>query len=330
MQYRLLGKTGLSVSEIGYGAWGIGQSMWIGADDKESIRALHTAIDKDLNFIDTAMAYGSGHSEQLIGTVLKERTACGEHSRANRIFIATKISPKNQLWPAREGTPLRDAFPKEHIIECTEKSLKNLGVDCIDLQQFHVWIDEWSLQDEWWEAITRLKEQGKIRFVGISVNDHQPHSVIKAAKSGRIDAFQVIYNIFDQSPEDELLPLCRKENIGILARVPFDEGSLTGQIKPDSVFPEKDWRNRYFRDDRKQQVWERVQKIEREMNGEADDIAEFALRYILSNPAVSTVIPGMRTVRHVEKNCAVSDGRLLTSQTLQRMKAHRWVRNFYS
>ncbi|MGD0338797.1 MAG: aldo/keto reductase [Bacteroidota bacterium] len=322
MQYRTLGRTGLSVSEIGYGAWGIGQSMWIGADDKESLRALHTAIDRGLNFIDTAMAYGRGHSEQLIGQALKERT--------ERVFIATKISPKNQRWPAQEGTPLRDAFPKDYIIECTEKSLKNLQLDCIDLQQFHVWLDEWSLQDEWWEAILKLKEQGKIRFVGISVNDHQPNSVIKAVKSGRIDSFQVIYNIFDQSPEDELFPLCQKENIGIIARVPFDEGSLTGQIKPDTVFPERDWRHGYFRGDRKQQVWERVQKIEKEMKGEAADIAEFALRYILSNPVVSTVIPGMRSVRNVERNCAVSDGRLLTAQTLQRMKAHRWVRNFYS
>ncbi len=324
MHYRTLGRTGLSVSEIGYGAWGIGQSMWIGADDRESLRALHTAIDNGLNFIDTAMAYGRGHSEQLIGQVLKERTGSG------RVIVATKISPKNQRWPAQEGTPLRDAFPAEHIIECTEKSLRNLKLDCIDLQQFHVWLDEWSLQDEWWEAITKLKEQGKIRFVGISVNDHQPHSVIGAAKSGRIDSFQVIYNIFDQSPEDELLPLCRKENIGILARVPFDEGSLAGQITPDTVFPEGDWRHRYFRDDRKHQVWERVQKIEKEMKGEAGDIAEFALRYILSNPAVSTVIPGMRSVSNVERNCAVSDGRLLTAETLQRMKAHRWVRNFYS
>ncbi len=322
MQYRTLGRTDLSVSEIGYGAWGIGQSMWIGADDKESLRALHTAIDKGLNFIDTALAYGNGHSEQLIGQVVKERN--------EQIFVATKIPPKNNLWPAQEGTLLRDAFPKEHIIDCTERSLRNSKLDCIDLQQFHVWTDEWSLQDEWWEAILKLREQGKIRFVGISVNDHQPNSVIKAAKSGRIDTFQVIYNIFDQSPEDELLPLCQKENIGILARVPFDEGSLAGQIKPDTVFPERDWRNRYFRDDRKQQVWERVRKIEKEINDEAADIAEFALRYILSHPAVSTVIPGMRTVRNVERNCAVSDGRLLSAQTLNRLKAHRWVRNFYS
>jgi aryl-alcohol dehydrogenase-like predicted oxidoreductase len=330
MRYRTLGRTGISVSEIGYGAWGIGQSMWIGADDKESLRALHTAIDKGLNFIDTAMAYGRGHSEQLIGRVLKERTGSTAQSRAERIYVATKISPMNQRWPAQEGTLLRDAFPATHIIECTEKSLKNLNIDCIDLQQFHVWIDEWSLQNEWWDAVSKLKEQGKIRFVGISVNDHQPHSVIEAAKSGRIDSFQVIYNIFDQSPEDELLPLCRKENIGILARVPFDEGSLAGQITPDTIFPEGDWRHRYFRDDRKHQVWERVRKIEKEIHDEAADIAEFALRYILSNPAVSTVIPGMRTVRNVERNCAVSDGRLLRAETLQRMKDHRWVRNFYS
>jgi aryl-alcohol dehydrogenase-like predicted oxidoreductase len=322
MRYRILGRTGLSVSEIGYGAWGIGKTMWIGADDKESLRALHTAIDNGCNFIDTAMAYGNGHSEQLIGQVIKEQT--------EKVIVATKISPKNQCWPAQEGTLLRDAFPGDYIIECTENSLKNLKLECIDIQQFHVWIDEWSMQDEWWDSVIKLKEQGKIRFIGISVNDHQPYSVIKAAKSGRIDTFQVIYNIFDQSPEDELLPLCQKENIGILARVPFDEGSLAGQIKPGTIFPEGDWRNRYFRADRKKQVWERVQNIEKDMKGEVDDIAEFALRYILSNPAVSTVIPGMRSVINVGRNCAVSDGRLLMAETLQRMKAHRWLRNFYS
>jgi aryl-alcohol dehydrogenase-like predicted oxidoreductase len=322
MRYRTLGRTGLTVSEIGYGAWGIGKTMWIGADDRESLIALQTAIENGLNFVDTALVYGDGHSERLVGQIIREHP--------NKIAVATKIPPKNNRWPAQKGTPLRDAFPKEHIIECTEKSLRNLRLECIDLQQFHVWIDEWSLQDEWWEAITLLKKQGKIRFVGISVNDHQPHSVINAAKSGRIDSFQVIYNIFDQSPEDDLFPLCRQLNIGILARVPFDEGSLAGQINPDTVFPEKDWRNRYFRGDRKQKVWERVQKIGKEMKGEADDTAEFALRFILSNPAVSSVIPGMRTAFNVERNCAVSDGRVLMEETLERLKAHRWVRNFYS
>lgn len=202
-------------------------------------------------------------------------------------------------------------------------------MDCITLQQFHVWLDDWSLDDEWWEAITQLKREGKIRFAGISVNDHQPHSVLKAAASGRIDVFQVIYNIFDQSPEDELFPLCQKENIGVIARVPFDEGSLTGSIRPDTVFPKNDWRNGYFRGDRKQQVWERVQNIMKEMGGEAETISEFALRFVLSNPAVSIVIPGMRSIKNVERNCSVSDGRLLTQSSIQKMKAHRWVRNFY-
>ena len=322
MHYRTLGRTGLSVSEIGYGAWGIGKTMWIGADDRESLIALQTAIENGLNFVDTALVYGDGHSERLIGRVLREHP--------NKIHVATKIPPKNNRWPARKGTPMRDAFPKDHIIACTEKSLRNLGLECIDLQQFHVWTDEWSAQDEWWEAVTLLKKDGKIRFVGISTNDHQPHSVINAAKSGRIDSIQVIYNIFDQSADDDLFPLCLKKNIGILARVPFDEGSLAGQISPDTTFPEKDWRNRYFRGDRKQQVWERVQEIKKEMKDEAEDVAEFALRYILSNPAVSSVIPGMRTSFNVERNCAVSDGRVLKEETIERLKKHRWARNFYS
>jgi aryl-alcohol dehydrogenase-like predicted oxidoreductase len=321
MKYRTLGKTNLNVSEIGFGAWGIGGGMWKGSDDTESMRTLHRAVDLGVNFIDTALAYGKGHSEQLIGNLLKERK--------ERLYAATKIPPKNQLWPARAGSAVRDAFPKDYIIECTEKSLKNLGTECLDVQQFHVWLDEWLYEGDWWEAIRGLKEQGKIRAFGVSINDHAPETALELVRSGLADTVQVIYNIFDQSPEEKLFRVCQEKNVGVIVRVPFDEGGLTGSIAPETTFPERDWRNRYFRDDRKKQVWERAKNLEKLLNGEAKNLPELALRFCLSHPAVSTIIPGMRTVDHVESNIAVSDGRFLSYSLQSELKRHVWQRNFY-
>ncbi len=230
VQYRTLGRTGIRVSEIGYGSWAIAGGLWKGAVETESLRALHTAVDAGVNFIDTALVYGEGKSEELVGRFIRERKG--------PLTIATKVPPKNGHWPARPGTTLEQAFPYEHIIECTEKSLANLKLDTIDLQQFHVWLDDWTGEQSWIDAIGHLKEEGKIRFAGISINDHQPESVLKVAKSGLIDTFQVIYNIFDQSPEDALFPLCGELDIGTIVRVPFDEGALTGSIHPATSFPE--------------------------------------------------------------------------------------------
>ena len=321
MNFRTFGRTGLKVSEISFGAWGIGGGMWQDSDDAESLRALNKAIDLGINFIDTALAYGDGHSERLIGKVLKERN--------ERVYVATKIPPKNRLWPAKKESHADDAFPKSYIIECTERSLKNLGVDCIDVQQFHVWIDEWIHQGSWREAIQQLKQDGKIRAFGVSINNHSPETALELGRSGLADTFQVIYNIFDQAAEERLFPLCLEKNIGVIVRVPFDEGSLTGKITPETTFPEKDWRNRYFRDDRKKQAWERVQRLQQLLNEEAKSLPELALRFCLSHPAVSTIIPGMRTVDHVEANVAVSDGRLLSDVLRADLKRHAWNRNFY-
>jgi len=289
MEYRMLGKTGLKISEIGYGAWGIGGALWQGAKDNESIRALHRAVDLGLNFIDSALVYGDGHSENLVGRVLRERK--------EKLFVASKIPPKNGKWPARPGTLLREAFPHDHIIKSTETSLKNLKVDIIDVHQFHVWNDDWTADHEWQDAIAKLKEQQKIRFFGISINDHQPENALKAAATGLVDSFQVIYNIFDQTPEEDLFPLCQKLNVGIIARVPLDEGGLTGKMTRDTTFPPGDFRIRYFRDDRKQQVVDHVEKLKTLLGNEASSIPELALRFCLHHPAVSTVIPGMRASR---------------------------------
>lgn len=321
MHYRTLGKTGLKVSEIGYGAWGIGQTAWVGAKDDESLKALHRAVDLGLNFIDTALGYGNGHSERLIGQVLRERS--------ETVYVATKIPPKNYEWPARKGVPAHETFPADHVIACTEESLKNLGVDTIDVQQFHVWNDEWVGQGDWLEAVQKLKEQGKIRHFGISVNDHEPDNALELVKTGVVDTVQVIYNIFEQSPADKLLPLCREHNVGVIVRVALDEGGLTGRITPDTAFPEGDFRNGYFRGDRKRQVHERVNRIMDDLGIGSDQMAETALRFVLSHPAVSTVIPGMRSIRNVERNMPVGDGRGLPADQVEKLKAHRWIRNFY-
>ncbi len=317
MKYRTLGRTGIEVSEIGYGAWGIGGVQWTGGDDKEAKRALNLAIDRGLNFIDTALAYGDGHSERLVGEVVR--------SRKERIYIATKVPPKNRLWPARD-VPLQEVFTSDYIIECTEQSLTDLGVETIDLQQFHVWNDLWAGETEWLEALQKLRQQGKVRFFGISINDYQPLNGIKALKQGHLDTVQVIYNIFEQAPENELLPVCRDLNIGVIARVPFDEGGLTGAIKPDTVFPETDFRTWFFRGERKQKVFNRVERLKLLLGAEAENLAELALRFTLSKDTVSTVIPGMRTDKHVAANISYSDGRRLSSGMLSRLKQFAWDR----
>ena len=321
MNYRTLGKTGLQVSEIGYGAWGIGKGMWVGAEDDESIMALNKAIDLGLNFIDTALVYGDGHSEKLVGQVVR--------GRSERIYVASKIPPKNYQWPAQRGVPVQEAFPADHVIASTEESLRNLGLETIDVQQFHVWSDEWVDKGDWLGAIQKLKKQGKIRFFGVSINDCQPENAIRLVETGEVDTVQVIHNIFEQAPQDRLYPACEQHQVGVIVRVPFDEGSLTGKITPDTKFDSSDFRSQYFSGDRKQQVYDRVQEIVSDLGISLDQMPETALRYILSHPAVSTVIPGMRSVRNVERNCQASDGRGSPKEQVEGLKAHRWEHNFY-
>jgi len=321
MKYRKLGRTGIMVSEIGFGAWGIGGTQWVGARDDESMRALHRSADLGLNFIDTALAYGDGHSEQVVGRFLRERR--------ERIHVATKIPPMNLEWPAADGSGLDEVFPSAHILRSTETSLRNLGVDCIDLQQFHVWNDRWAARSEWREAVLRLKSEGKVRHFGISINDYEPENGLAAADSGLIDAFQVIYNIFEQMPEHELFPYCSRNDIGVIVRVPLDEGSLTGNISPETTFPPGDFRHEYFRGNRKREVKEHVDRLRFLLHDGVETLTEAALRFTLSNGAVSTVIAGMRTVAHVEANCAVSDGRPLPTEDLLALRSHAWPHNYY-
>lgn len=321
MKYRPLGRTTLQISEIGFGAWGIGGSMWQGTRDDESLRALHRAADLGLNFVDTAYVYGDGHSEELVGRFLRERR--------EQIYVATKIPPKNMVWPAKPGSTLSETFPYDHIVKCTEESLRRLQLETIDLQQLHVWQDDWIDVEEWYEAISTLKAEGKIRFVGISINDHQPENALKAVRSSKIDSVQVIYNIFDQSPEESLFPVCAEENVGVIVRVPLDEGALTGTITPGSTFPQGDFRNRYFQGERKLQVFERTERLKTLLGPEAESLPELALRFCLHPSSVSTVIPGMRGTGNVERNCAISDGRRLSPAILARLRNHAWEKNFY-
>jgi aryl-alcohol dehydrogenase-like predicted oxidoreductase len=312
----------MEVSEVGYGAWGIGGMQWKGGTDDESVRALRRAFELGLNFIDTALAYGDGHSEKLVGSVVK--------SAPHRVFVATKVPPKNQIWPAAPGSAIEDVFPYEYIVSCTEESLRNLGLETVDLQQLHVWDPGWMDRDEWKRAFEDLHAAGKVRFFGISINDHQPDSALEIVESGLIDTVQVIYNIFDQTPEHKLFPAAQKHRVGVLARVPLDEGSLTGTITETSEFEGDEFRAFYFRDDRRRQVVERVSALQQDLEDVPGTLPEKALRFCLSHPAVSTVIPGMRRVRTVASSLSVSDIGPLDLTTLEKLRKHAWNKNFYS
>ena len=321
MQYRVLGRTNFKVSDIGYGAWGIGGKQWLGGTDDESLLALHRAIDLGVNLIDTALAYGDGHSERLVGEVVR--------AAGRRIYVATKAPPKNRIWPAKSGTPIADVFPYDYLISSAEESLRNLRLETIDLLQLHVWTDEWVECDEWRRAFEDLKRSGKVQYVGVSATEHDPDSALAIMRTGLIDAVQAIYNIFDQTPEARLLPLAREMNIGILARVPLDEGALSGAVTESTTFPDGDFRAYYFRGaDRKKQVVEHVDALRRDL-GEGASLPDTALRFCLSHPAVSSVIPGMRSRRHVESNVALSDLGALPPGTLATLRRHAWDRNFY-
>lgn len=321
MRYRKLGKNGPEVSEVGFGAWAIGGGMWGGKRDNDARAALERAFERGVNFVDTALVYGDGHSERLVGEFAR--------AHAGKVYVATKVPPKAYNWPAPRDAVLADNFPKAWIIECAERSLRNLGVERIDLLQLHVWADRWTDQDEWQRAFEDLRTAGKVHLVGISINSHDPQSAVRVIKSGSVDALQVFYNIFDQSPEDELFPVCREHGVGILARVPFDEGSLTGKLRVDTTFPSGDFRSQYFGGGLLEETVRRVEALRPIVEGAASSMARGALRYILSHPAVSTVIPGMRSPQQVNENSAASDDGPLPTEVVDQLHAHRWVRKPY-
>jgi len=321
MEYRILGRTGLLVSEIGFGAWGIGAagSGWVGASEQESIQALQRAIELGVNFIDTARGYGE--SERIVGKVVR--------STHSPLHVATKVPPLNRIWPAPSGIDPMEAFPGSHIRASLETSLTTSGLEAFDVLQFHVWSDDWVGRGDWLETIADLKQEGKIRFLGVSINDYQPDNALALIASGAVDTVQVIYNIFHQAPRQSLLPACAEHNIGVIVRVALDEGGLTGRIKAGTTFPDGDFRARFFRGDRPAQVEAHVDALVADLAIGHDQLAETALRYVLSAPEVSTVIPGMRTVTNVERNAVVGDGRALPAQWMAKLANHTWERNFY-
>jgi len=316
MQYRTFGRTGWKISEIGYGMWGM--AGWTGSESEEVNRALDQSVEMGCNFFDTAWAYGDGLSEEILNALLKRHAD-------KKLYVATKIPPKNRKWPSKPEFKLNDVFPADYIVEYTEKSLRNLGIDTIDLQQFHVWEDGWAGEDEWKEAITKLTQQGKVSAWGISINRWEPDNSLETLRTGLIDAVQVIYNIFDQAPEDNLFPLCRELNIGVIARVPFDEGTLTDTMTKETVFPKNDWRSTYFVPANLNASIDHADAL-RPLIPPGMTMPEMALRFILSNPDVSTTIPGMRKIKNVMANMQASDGKGLSADLLEELKQHRWDR----
>jgi aryl-alcohol dehydrogenase-like predicted oxidoreductase len=316
MQYRRFGRTGWQVSNIGYGMWGM--AGWTGSEDDESGHSLDLAVELGCNFFDTAWGYGKGKSERMLGDLLKRHPE-------KTLYVATKIPPMNFTWPSRRGFTLAECFPASHITEYVEKSLQNLRTEAIDLIQFHVWEDDWAELDEWQNTMQKLKQEGKIKALGISINRWEPENSLRTLQTGLIDAVQVIYNIFDQAPEDALFPLCEQLDIAVIARVPFDEGTLTGTLSLESRFPPEDWRSTYFVPENLAASVERAELLRKALPTGAS-MPEMALRFIIQNPAVSTTIPGMRKASHVKANIACSDRPPLSPELMHTLRKHRWDR----
>jgi aryl-alcohol dehydrogenase-like predicted oxidoreductase len=324
MKYRRLGRTGWNVSEIGYGMWGM--AGWSGSDDKESLDSLQRSVDLGCNFFDTAWAYGDGHSEQLLGKILRAnrgRTSSGGPDKT--LYSATKIPPKNRRWPARREFSLDDSYPQDYIEEYVNKSLANIGVETLDLIQFHTWEDAWLDDLRLARSIEKLRESGKVRAVGISLNRWEPWNGVRAVRAGLVDAVQVIYNIFDQNPEDELFPACSEKNVAVIARVPFDEGTLTGTLTLDTKWPKGDWRNTYFVAENLKSSVAHADAL-KPLLRDGMTMPEMALRFILNNSDVATIIPGMRKRRHVESNIAAGDKGPLAAALHSELRKHRWDR----
>jgi aryl-alcohol dehydrogenase-like predicted oxidoreductase len=324
MNYRRFGRTGWNVSEIGYGMWGL--AGWTGSEEAETMQSLRLAVELGCNFFDTAWAYGDGKSEQILAKILKEHKSDSMSGPDKHLYVATKIPPKNRRWPSTRSFTLDDCFPPEYVEEYIEKSLKNLGVETIDLMQFHTWEDRWLNDERLPRAIEKMKKSGKVRAFGPSMNRWEPSNGLRAVLEGHADAVQVIYNIFDQNPEDALFPICRMKDTAVIARVPFDEGTLTGTLTVDSKWPAGDWRNTYFVPENLKSSVEHAEAL-RPLIPAGNTMAEMALRFILSNPDVSTTIPGMRKLKNVEANCTASGAGPLAANLLKKLRAHRWDRN---
>ena len=323
MNYRQFGRIDWQVSDMGYGMWGMGS--WSNSDDNESLASLQKAVELGCTFFDTAYAYGEGRSENLLGQTVRSNPD-------KRLYTATKVPPKNLQWPAAPESTLMESYPPDHVEEFVHRSLQNAGLQQFDLVQLHTWSDDWMRDDRWFYKLDDLRSQKLLNAVGLSINRWEPWNGLRAVQSGQIDAVQVIYNIFDQNPEDELFPACREMKVAVIARVPFDEGTLTGTLTKDSRWPEGDWRNHYFSAENLNASVDRAESLKKllgewnQEHGTSISMPELALRFILSNPDVTTIIPGMRKLSHVESNIEASDEGALPTELIKKLREFRWVR----
>ncbi len=316
MNYRKFGRVGWKVTEFGYGMFGMGD--WADSNDDESKQALQRAVELGCNLFDTAWVYGRGRSEKLLGWLIR-------NNPGKKLYTATKVPPKNFKWPAKREYTLDDCFPPDHIEEYLHRSLENTSLQSFDLLQFHTWDDSWVDDERWVKKVEDLRRQGLIHAFGISLNRWEPVNGVRAVKAGLVDSVQVIYNVFDQNPEDELFPTCAANDVAIIARVPFDEGTLTGNLTLDSKWPASDWRSSYFVPENLTSSVAHAEALKPLVPG-GMTMAEMALRFILNNPTITTVIPGMRRVRHVEANVAACEAGPLPGELHAKLRPHRWDR----
>ena len=322
MKRRQFGKTGLRVSEIGFGAWAIGGS-WGSQSDEDSIRALNRALDLGVDFIDTAAGYGDGRSERIVGKVLKERGDQG------RVIVTTKTPPAPGPWPPSPYCRWQDRYSEEYLRRNVEERLRNLGTETLDVLLLHTWTRAWNRDPQPLEILRKLKAEGKLRFFGVSTPEHDQNALVQLMKDGWLDAAEVIYNIFEQEPAAELLPVAQAAGVGIIARMPFDESALTGKLTESTRFEEGDFRNNYFMGDRLPRTVREVAKVAAELEGTGYALPQGAIKFVLAHPAVSLTIPGMRNVRQVEANLAVSELPDMPQELLRRLHAHNWRRAFW-
>ncbi len=320
MKYRAFGNTGWEVSEVGFGAWAIGGG-WGPQSDSDSVATLHRALDLGVNFIDTAAGYGGGRSEQIIGQVLK--------TRKERVYVATKTPPQPGPWPPSPYCKANDRYSEAYLRRNVEERLRNLQVDCIDLLQLHTWTRAWNQHPTPLEILRKLRDEGKIANIGLSTPETDQDAFVDLMRGGWLDGVQVIYNLFEQQPAAEFLPTAQKHGVGVIVRVAFDEAVLTGKYTADHTFPEGDFRRNYFAGDRLGRAVKRVEAIKQTIAGWKLTLPQVALKFVLSHPAVSTVIPGIRSAEQAVLNAAVPELPDLTEEQLAALRQHAWPRSFW-
>jgi aryl-alcohol dehydrogenase-like predicted oxidoreductase len=324
MKYRTFGKTGWQLSEIGLGTMPL-SGMYGPVDDNDAVKTLLYGLERGINFIDTALMYGSGRAHLQIAKALKEWNG-------HKVYVATKAEPIR--WPdSFDGNPMmRGRYPDWYLRAEVERSLKQLEVERIDLFQLHCWIPKGLTELDWLETLNDLRVQGLIDKIGVSIRDHRPEDGIDLAKFGLVDSQQVVFNIFDQRPVDALFREGQKTNTGFIARVPLDSGSLIGNWKADTYksFAKGSIQDGYFAGWRFQETYKRVEKLKELIKPYYSSLAEAALRYCLSDEAVTTVIPGVASTKEIDLNVRYSDGQKFPEDLKEAFKAHAWPRNFYA